>query len=419
MIFAPIASVPVSDEPRERLLKDLTAPLVGFYAAMPAEARKAYTGVDGSNRARNLDGSVRVTDVVPENTDIGACARFLAEYEGGNGHTVRSYRRAIVHLLMWSLMIKHKPISSLSRPDFDEFLEFLADPPADWRGPTTRILTKDGEPNPAWRPFEREPLSPRSIRQELAILSSLFAWLVDADYLVKNPLRVMRRKARKALGTDGRKAVSREERAAAAAQIERYFTALQLEALWREACSGTPRERWLVALLRYTGLRIEEVASHQMRNFVESDGHWWLSVIGKGNKLRKVPVGPILLAELERYRMSLDLPPRPDRDDETPLVGSKGGKAITTRHTARIIEPIIQRAAARIEAENPQSASQLRKGSPHWFRHTYVTNLLSSGVNPKFVQLTAGHEKFETTAGYSHAEDNDRYEGICAAELAL
>ena len=401
----------------DHLQRRVIAPLLGFFAALPQEDRADYTGATGSNRPRLPDGRVRPTDVVPEDTDIAACVRFLSEYEG-NEHTVRAYRRTITRLLMWSLLIQRKPLSSLSRPDFDEYLAFLADPPADWRGPVAPILTRDGTPNPAWRPFQPEPLTQASIQQELTVISSLFGWLVDADYLAKNPLRVMRRKARQSMGSE-RKAVKRDDRAAAAVQVERFFTAFQLDAIWQTACAGTPRDRWIVALLRYTGLRIEEVTTHQMRNFLESDGRWWMSVIGKGSKLRRVPVGSILLDELERYRATLGLPPRPDLDDETPLVPSRNGKPMTTRHVARVLKSVINRAADQIEAQNPQSANLLRQASPHWFRHTYVTNLLRSGVDPKFVQLTVGHTKFETTSRYSHAEDNARYDGVCAAELAL
>ena len=35
--------------------------------------------------------------------------------------------------------------------------------------------------------------------------------------------------------------------------------------------------------------------------------------------------------------------------------------------------------------------------TPHQLRHTYITNLLYAGVDPKTVQYHAGHENSKTT----------------------
>lgn len=35
--------------------------------------------------------------------------------------------------------------------------------------------------------------------------------------------------------------------------------------------------------------------------------------------------------------------------------------------------------------------------TPHQLRHTYITNLLYAGVDPKTVQYLAGHENSKTT----------------------
>lgn len=37
------------------------------------------------------------------------------------------------------------------------------------------------------------------------------------------------------------------------------------------------------------------------------------------------------------------------------------------------------------------------KATPHQLRHTYITNLLYAGVDPKTVQYLAGHENSKTT----------------------
>ncbi|WP_123035798.1 site-specific integrase [Haliea alexandrii] len=97
----------------------------------------------------------------------------------------------------------------------------------------------------------------------------------------------------------------------------------------------------------------------------------------------------------------------PEPDDLSPMLRSlKGTAGISANMVYRIVKETVTAAADVIEETAPVSAAKLRKASTHWFRHTAVTHADDAGVNLKYLQASARHEKVETTAIYQHAEDH-------------
>tara|TARA_E500000305_G_scaffold108525_1_gene111127 strand:- start:27730 stop:28095 length:366 start_codon:yes stop_codon:yes gene_type:complete len=112
-----------------------------------------------------------------------------------------------------------------------------------------------------------------------------------------------------------------------------------------------------------------------------------------------------------RYRAFLGLTGLPDPDDRSPMLRSlKGTVGISANMVYRIVKETVTAAADAIEQSAPVSAAKLRKASTHWFRHTAVTHADDVGVNLKYLQASARHEKVETTAIYQHAEDHRWHE---------
>ena len=98
--------------------------------------------------------------------------------------TRRAFRREAERLLLWAIVVKGKPLSSLNTRDCAVYLDgFLRDPrPAErWigRGRVERF-------EPAWWPFVG-PLSERSRDTARRILNAMGAWLVGQQYLRVNP----------------------------------------------------------------------------------------------------------------------------------------------------------------------------------------------------------------------------------------
>ncbi|OYT95106.1 MAG: int, tyrosine-based site-specific recombinase, partial [Pseudomonas sp. PGPPP3] len=95
-------------------------------------------------------------------------------------HTQRSYRKEAERFMLWAIVHRRKPLSSMTAEDCIEYAGFLADPQprAQWCGPRARERW-----SPLWRPFEG-PLSAAARRQALSILKNLYGFLVDQNYLM-------------------------------------------------------------------------------------------------------------------------------------------------------------------------------------------------------------------------------------------
>ena len=257
-----------------------------------------------------------------------------------------------------------------------------------------------------WRPFVKG-LSDPSIKKALKILDSFFNYLVQTNYLIGNPLAVDRRRNRRLQKTS---------------IIDRY---LELDEIYTvlDTLAKHPikdntekfqviRARYIILLLFYTGLRIAEVANHKMGNFLQRENNWFLRVVGKGKKLREIPIPDELLDALINFRRSVQLPsPLPKFREQMPLIPRQDLKqSISTRRIDQILRWAFNLGAAELAATEPRKASKLKAASAHWLRHSYVTYLLESGAPLKVAQENAGHSDIGTTMHYSHIAQTDRHE---------
>jgi len=352
-------------------------------------------GRAGGNRA----GPEVVCQLAASN-DLEAVQAWLAEFHD-SPQTLRAYRKEAERLLLWALMERGKPLSSLTREDCLCYEAFLANPqPRDrWCGPKAPRF------NVRWRPLVG-PLSPASLKMAMLIINALFSYLVKAGYLAGNPLALARRRGR------GIQPLRQVERYLEQDQWQALLAAV--EALPRDterACQHYARARYLVALLYLLGPRVSEVADHAMNSFVQIRGRWWWQVTGKGRKEARVPVNQDMLAALRDYRHFHGLPPLPLPDDTTPLVMNlKGTAGIGDNMIYRIVKMLVAKGAARLQANDPYQAEKLRRASTHWFRHTSITHQADAGISLQFLQRNARHTRIDTTGLYLHTEEKEWHE---------
>ena len=376
------------------------------------ELPKAMDGHDGSNR--NLVSKAQIS----VSNDLEAIKSWLSN-STDNESTYSSYRKEAERLLLWAVITMKKPLSSLNHGDFLEYEKFLLDPqpestwimPDDWKYARNHKL---------WRPFAM-PLSKSSQKQAMSILNTMMSWLVRSGYLIGNPL---------ALSKSKRKHVQHE--------VTRFLD----DDLWahvKKTIMCMPQEsdrdrkkfyraRWLFTLLFLGGLRVSEVVNNTMgcfkcRRASDDSDEWWLEIVGKGGKIRKVPVSDELLSEMMRYRAENGLSTMPYQGDDTPLllaVRDDAGyeKKSVTRNTIHVIvKSVFNMAACNIELMGHDlhgKAISLRQASAHWIRHTAASNMAKS-MDLIFVRDNLGHANVTTTNRYLHAHDEDRYKKTTSA----
>lgn len=318
--------------------------------------------------------------------------------------TQLAYRREGERLLLWAVLERRKALSSLTLEDAIAYRDFLLKPPSEWCGRQAQPRWKA-----SWRPLAG-PLSPRSCVHALGIVANLFAFLVNQGYLIGNPWRGVSPPCEVERGPD----------------VRRGFTHGQWRFLREQLAAlppGMPAQRLQIALhlLHDTGLRIAELVaatcdaltweSLVMPPELPVEG-WWLSVAGKGDKVRRVPVSSEWVGGLAGYLVARGLPADPRQAVGAALLGrlSTGdGDSVSASSIHRQLKRFFRHSAARLAANDVAAACALRQASCHWMRHTHVSHALDAGVPVQVVQQNVGHASLDTTTRYVRTEDAIRH----------
>ena len=321
-------------------------------------------------------------------------------------NTQRSYRREAERLLLWAVLERHKPISSLTTEDAFDYLDFLTVPPERWCGP--RHVQRW---SPAWRPLEGG-LSDSARRQTLRILRALFAFLIEQAYLTGNPFT----------GVPDPKVPKRPLGAGKA------FTQAQwahIEQVAGEDTSELGRRRSRALQWLYlTGLRTSEMCAVKLGDleqvhYIDDHGGsavgWVLAVIGKGKRQREVVVPGALMNELHLEMESAGVDLAGDVRS-LPILGDfsrvKQGAtgwlapAWSASGLYKAVKRVLDAAALQLDVVN---AARLRKASTHWIRHTHGTHGVTSGLVPvEMMRDNLGHSSIDTTSDYVSTERDAR-----------
>ncbi len=165
-----------------------------------------------------------------------------------------------------------------------------------------------------------------------------------------------------------------------------------------ELRAGETREPWIIArdaavlgLLYGSGLRIAEALSLKRKDAPLPGVGDAITILGKGNKTRMVPVLPQVAKLIAGYIAicPLDLPP-----DGPLFIGARGGP---------LSPRIVQLAMARLRGALGLPAS----ATPHALRHSFATHLLARGGDLRAIQELLGHASLSTTQIYT-AVDSER-----------
>ena len=149
------------------------------------------------------------------------------------------------------------------------------------------------------------------------------------------------------------------------------------------------RNRAMLEVLYSCGLRVSELTSLRLSDIYFDEG--FISVIGKGNKQRLVPISQTALKEIRYYLEDRELMPV-KKGYEDILFLSRRGTALSRIMVFHVVK--VQTELAGIQ----------KNVSPHTFRHSFATHLLEGGANLIAIQEMLGHENVTTTEIYTHID---------------
>src|SRR5438034_2583719 len=216
-----------------------------------------------------------------------------------------------------------------------------------------------------------EGLDSRSIARVLVSVRDFFQFLVFENLLLENPCqKIESPKVWKSLP----KVLSLEE------------VDLLLARPDTEKDLGI-RDKAMLEVLYATGLRVSELISLTLEHLSLEMGY--LNCVGKGSKVRVVPLGRSALQSLEVYLKSARTRLLRNRVSSVVFVNRKGEK-LTRQGFWKIIRGYGRKAGIRIELK------------PHLLRHSFATHLLQRGADLRSVQMMLGHADISTTQIYTH-----------------
>lgn len=219
--------------------------------------------------------------------------------------------------------------------------------------------------------LHRHGLSPRTTARTVTVLRGLYRFLLDEGLLSADPTA----------GIDAPRPALRLPRSLSPGDVERLL------AHSRGTKPQHVRDETMIELLYATGMRVSELVSLALREVNLEVGY--VMPLGKGSKVRIVPVGDAARDKLARYLNG----PRAALVDgrESPYVFvSNRGRAMTRQRFWQILRTYARRAGIRATF------------SPHTLRHSFATHLLMRGADLRSVQAMLGHEQITTTQIYTH-----------------
>lgn len=146
------------------------------------------------------------------------------------------------------------------------------------------------------------------------------------------------------------------------------------------------RNYMITALLYATGIRREEISSLQLADIDHASQT--ITVTGKGNKIRVVPIGETTFDDLTRYLETREKFLDEKQIRVSYLFLNRSGEQLSVRSVNRVVKQYAGRFGLDI--------------TPHTLRHSFATHLLENGADLLLIKEILGHASLSTTQKYTH-----------------
>ncbi len=238
--------------------------------------------------------------------------------------------------------------------------------------------------------LDERQMTPRTVNLHLSVLSGLCRFLVMRGILKSNPVKaVTRPKEAKKLPEFYR-----------AESMQDYFLRTEPDISPDTIyVSPIPKRtkymydrrlaRAIVSTLFNTGMRRAELIGLKVGSI--DFGRKVLKVLGKGDKMREIPIIPSLFEEISLYLQAVETMVGVERNATSPLFVTFSGKAIYPQFVERVVK-----------SELGSVSSITGRKSPHVLRHTLATELLNGGTDLNSIKELLGHSSLAATQVYTH-----------------
>lgn len=149
------------------------------------------------------------------------------------------------------------------------------------------------------------------------------------------------------------------------------------------------RNKAILEVLYGSGLRVSELTALKITNIHMNAKY--ISVIGKGDKERIVPMGESEIIALRKYI-----------EEARPILSkNKNSNILFLNYQSNALSRV---SVFKLIKQIAKKNGIIKEISPHTLRHSCATHLLQNGVDLRIVQEFLGHEDISTTEIYTHID---------------
>jgi integrase/recombinase XerD len=267
---------------------------------------------------------------------------YVLQVERGRSvHTLEAYRRDVLRFLAW-----HDQPGEPTPLDMDAYATHLA----------------------------AEGLARASVSRALSALRTFFAYLRELDLMQTDPMA----------------ALPAPRGGVKLPDVMSVEAARRLVTAPDGQTTRDLRDRAMLETGYAAGLRVSELVGLRARELNLKRG--FLSVIGKGNKQRMVPLGDAAVGSLENW-LGRGRPAWSEKGPKTDAVFlTARGKSMTRQGFWKRLRHWVLVAGITTHV------------TPHTLRHSFATHLLIGGADLRTVQVLLGHADITTTQIYTHID---------------
>lgn len=152
------------------------------------------------------------------------------------------------------------------------------------------------------------------------------------------------------------------------------------------------RNKTIIEMLYSCGLRVSELINMEIYDVLNDDE--LVRVTGKGDKQRLVPVDTYTLKLVQLYLSEERNRQEAQKGEENILFLNRFGKRLSRVYIFNLVKNLANKVGIK------------KNVSPHTFRHSFATHLITNGADLRAVQEMLGHESISTTEIYTHLEQS-------------